>query len=132
MGGAGIVAAHFASFSNNVTLTTVLNNDKLGKLAKRMLKKYKVKLNPIYEYDRPTTEKSIYISKNHNLLKVNTLSNHPITNNNTYLLENEYNIQISFVKWMSFGLPFSILLISSPPLGPCSVEIMTSLSMYKP
>ncbi len=28
------------------------------------------------------------------------------------LLENEYNIQISFVKWMSFGLPFSILLVS--------------------
>ena len=28
------------------------------------------------------------------------------------LLENEYNIQISFVKWMSFGLPFSVLLVS--------------------
>ncbi|SHG60263.1 SLC13 family permease [Winogradskyella jejuensis] len=28
------------------------------------------------------------------------------------LLENEYNTQVSFVKWMSFGLPFSILLIS--------------------
>ncbi len=28
------------------------------------------------------------------------------------LLENEYNIQISFVKWMSFGLPFSVLLLS--------------------
>lgn len=28
------------------------------------------------------------------------------------LLENEYNIQISFVKWMMMGLPFSIILIS--------------------
>lgn len=27
------------------------------------------------------------------------------------LLENQYNIQISFVKWLSFGLPFSILMI---------------------
>ncbi len=27
------------------------------------------------------------------------------------LLENEYNIQISFLKWMTLGLPFSILLI---------------------
>lgn len=27
------------------------------------------------------------------------------------LLENEYNIQISFVKWMTMGLPFSILMI---------------------
>ena len=28
------------------------------------------------------------------------------------LLENEYNIQISFLKWMTLGLPFSALLIS--------------------
>lgn len=27
------------------------------------------------------------------------------------LLENEYNIQISFLVWMSFGLPFSIIMI---------------------
>ena len=80
LGGAGIVAAHFASFSNKVTLTTVLNNDRLGKLAKKFLKKYNVNLNPIYETDRPTTEKNIFISKNHNLLKVNNVSNHPINN----------------------------------------------------
>ena len=28
------------------------------------------------------------------------------------LLENQYNIEISFVKWMIFGLPFSIVLIT--------------------
>lgn len=28
------------------------------------------------------------------------------------LLENEYNTEISFVKWMSMGLPFSILLVA--------------------
>lgn len=28
------------------------------------------------------------------------------------LLENEYNIQISFLKWMTLGLPFSIVLIA--------------------
>ena len=28
------------------------------------------------------------------------------------LLENEYNIQISFFKWMSIGLPFSIVMIA--------------------
>lgn len=28
------------------------------------------------------------------------------------LLENEYNIQISFLKWMTLGLPFSIVLIT--------------------
>ncbi len=28
------------------------------------------------------------------------------------LLENEYNIQISFLKWMALGLPFSVVMIS--------------------
>jgi sodium-dependent dicarboxylate transporter 2/3/5 len=28
------------------------------------------------------------------------------------LLENEYNIEVSFLKWMVFGLPFSIILIT--------------------
>ena len=99
LGGAGIVAAHFASFSKNVTLTTVINKDKLGNLAKKTLKKYKVTLNPIYEYDRPTTEKSIYISKNHNLLKVNNVSNQPINNISLdkikkKLKKNDYDILI--------------------------------------
>jgi len=29
------------------------------------------------------------------------------------LLENEYNIEISFLKWMTLGLPFSILMVST-------------------
>ena len=29
------------------------------------------------------------------------------------LLENQYNIQISFVTWMSFGLPFSLIMITA-------------------
>lgn len=28
------------------------------------------------------------------------------------LLENEYNIEVSFLKWMTLGLPFSIILVS--------------------
>ncbi len=99
LGGAGIVAAHFASFSKKVTLTTVLNNDRLGNLAKKFLKKYNVNLNPIYESDRPTTEKSIFISKNHNLLKVNNVSNQPISNTTLEkikknLKKNNYDIAV--------------------------------------
>jgi len=29
------------------------------------------------------------------------------------LLENEYNIEISFLKWMTFGLPFSIIMVGT-------------------
>ena len=71
----------------------------LGNLAKKFLKRYNVNLNPIYEYDRPTTEKSIYISKNHNLLKVNNVSNQPISNISLdkikkKLKKNDYDILI--------------------------------------
>lgn len=82
LGGAGIVAAHFASFSNNVTLTTVLGKDTIGNFAKKMIKKYKIKLNAIYALDRTTTEKSIFTSKGHNLLKVNNVNNDPINEQN--------------------------------------------------
>ena len=99
LGGAGIVAAHFASFSKNVTLTTVINNDKLGKFAKKIIKKYKVNLNSICENDRPTTEKSIFISRDHNLLKVNNVSNQPISDTSLdrikkVLEKNDYDILV--------------------------------------
>jgi rfaE bifunctional protein kinase chain/domain len=99
LGGAGIVAAHFASFSKKVTLTTVISNDRLGNLAKKFLKKYNVNLNSIYESDRPTTEKSIFISQNHNLLKVNNVSNQPISNTTLEkikknLKKNNYDIAV--------------------------------------
>ena len=35
------------------------------------------------------------------------------------LLENEYNIEISFLKWMSIGLPFSIIMV-----GTCYVVLV--------
>ena len=97
IGGAGIVAAHFSSFTKNVSLTTIINNDANGKFAKKKLKEYNVKLNPILEKDRVTTEKKIYISKGHNLLKVNNVSNLPISEVSLYkikkiLRKNNYDI----------------------------------------
>ncbi|TVZ56088.1 sodium-dependent dicarboxylate transporter 2/3/5 [Lutibacter sp. Hel_I_33_5] len=48
------------------------------------------------------------------------------------LLENQYNIQISFLTWMSFGLPFSILMLTAVYfvlvkwLFPCKDILFTS------
>jgi len=48
------------------------------------------------------------------------------------LLENQYNIQISFLSWMSFGLPFSMILIAAVYLVlvkwmfPCKNILFTS------
>ena len=48
------------------------------------------------------------------------------------LLENQYNIQISFLSWMSFGLPFSIIMIAAVYfvlvkwMFPCKDIVLTS------
>ena len=63
-------------------MTTVLGKDTIGNFAKKMIKKYKIKLNAIYALDRTTTEKSIFTSKGHNLLKVNNVNNDPINEQN--------------------------------------------------
>ena len=50
------------------------------------------------------------------------------------LLENQYNIQISFLSWMSFGLPFSIIMIAAVYfvlvkwMFPCKDIVLTSVS----
>lgn len=50
------------------------------------------------------------------------------------LLENEYHLQISFLTWMSFGLPFSILMIIAiyyvlvKWMFPCKGVLLTSSS----
>ena len=75
LGGAAIVASHFKSFSNQVSLTSVFSNDEKGKFAFKNLKKNKIQVNHISEDERPTTNKNSYIVNNHKLLKVDELSN---------------------------------------------------------
>ena len=80
LGGASIVAAHFKSFTNNVTLTTTIGNDEKGKFAKREINKLKIKLNQIIEAGRLTTNKNSYIVNQHKLLKVDEVNNSSILN----------------------------------------------------
>tara|TARA_B100000787_G_scaffold61923_1_gene45426 strand:- start:3635 stop:5065 length:1431 start_codon:yes stop_codon:yes gene_type:complete len=54
------------------------------------------------------------------------------------LLENEYNIEISFLKWMTIGLPFSIIMVSLSYLVlvkimfPCNdIKFTTSANVIK-
>lgn len=99
LGGAGIVAAHFSSFAKKVTLTCLLNNDKSGNLARKYLKKYKVSLNAVKEPDRPTTEKTIFTSQKHKLLKVNNVKNESLIQSSLekikkILKKNDYDIVV--------------------------------------
>jgi len=79
LGGAAIVASHFKSFSSDVSLTTLISNDLMGKFAKDELKKRRVKLDCYNEDKRPTTNKCSYLVGNHKLLKVDELNNTPIS-----------------------------------------------------
>jgi|TARA_B100001971_G_scaffold213956_1_gene249034 rfaE bifunctional protein nucleotidyltransferase chain/domain len=80
LGGAAIVAAHFKSFTKNVSLTTAFGNDKKGKFAKKEINKLKIKLNQISEFGRDTTNKNSYIVDKHKLLKVDEVNNSSILN----------------------------------------------------
>ena len=78
VGGAGVVAKHFGSISKDVTLTTVLGKDNLGRFAIKDLLKNKIKLNFISENNRPTTNKNSFYAENYKLLKVDTVKNENI------------------------------------------------------
>ena len=79
VGGASIVALHMKAAGAKVKFTTVLANDKKGKFVKNELTKNNVTCNFLEEKNRPTTNKNTFISSNYRLLKVDTLSNVPIS-----------------------------------------------------
>ena len=80
MGGASIVASHFKSLTQKVSLTSLISNDEKGRFALKNLKRAKIKTNILYEDDRPTTNKNSYLVNNHNLLKIDELNNNSISN----------------------------------------------------
>ena len=80
LGGAAIVAAHFKSFTSDVSLTTIIGNDEKGKFATKEIIKLKIKLNKITESGRRTTAKNSYIVDKHKLLKVDEVNNSSILN----------------------------------------------------
>ena len=79
VGGAAIVALHMKAAGAKVKFTTVISNDKKGKFVKNELKKNKIQCNFFEEKNRPTTNKNTFMSSTYRLLKVDTLSNAPIT-----------------------------------------------------
>ena len=79
VGGAAIVALHMKAAGAKVKFTTIISNDKKGKFVKNELKKNKIQCNFFEEKNRPTTNKNTFISSTYRLLKVDTLSNAPIS-----------------------------------------------------
>jgi rfaE bifunctional protein kinase chain/domain len=79
VGGAAIVALHMKAAGAKVKFTSIISNDKKGKFIRNELKKNKVQCNFFEEKNRPTTNKNTFISSSYRLLKVDTLSNVPIS-----------------------------------------------------
>lgn len=79
VGGAGIVAQHMKAAGAQVTFTTVLGDDVLGKFAAQTLKDYGIDVKVVKDQNRPTTHKNAIIAGGYRLLKIDTLDNAPIT-----------------------------------------------------
>ncbi|MDJ0838696.1 MAG: PfkB family carbohydrate kinase [Acidobacteriota bacterium] len=80
VGGAGIVAKHFQAAGAEVTFSTVLGEDEMGRFVLDDLAESGVKLLPIMDSTRPTTNKNAIVAEDYRLLKVDTLDNRPISN----------------------------------------------------
>jgi len=79
VGGAGIVSLHLKAAGADVTFTTMLGDDELGRFAENHLRENGIKLNVVTDSKRPTTNKNAIICGNHRLLKLDTLDNATIT-----------------------------------------------------
>ena len=79
LGGAAIVAKHLKAAGADVTLTTILGNDKYKKFTLDQLKKFKIKSNSIIDTTRPTTNKNTIIANDYKMLKIDTVDNQPIS-----------------------------------------------------
>ncbi len=95
LGGAAIVARHILASGAKVEFTTVVGKDLLGRETIKKLNKEKIKVNAIFDENRPTTEKNAIVTENYRLLKVDTLNNSPISDNIikkicTYLKKSKY------------------------------------------
>lgn len=85
LGGAGIVAEHLKAAGAQVTFTTVVGSDDLGKFAKNRVDNAGIKSDIFIDVNRPTTNKNAIVVGNYRLLKIDSVDNSSI---NDELLEN--------------------------------------------
>ena len=82
VGGAGVVAKHMRAAGAEVTLSTILGDDALGKFVQEDLEKAGVRCVPLVSSSRPTTQKNLFTAGGYRMLKVDKLDNRPISEKN--------------------------------------------------
>jgi rfaE bifunctional protein kinase chain/domain len=78
-GGAAVVSRHLRSAGADVTFSTVLGDDALKDFVLEEMKREGVRVLPIIDPTRPTTQKAAYIANRYRLLKVDKVDNRPIS-----------------------------------------------------
>ena len=101
LGGAAIVAKHLKKLGSNVSFTTIVGNDKLGKFVKKDLKKNKIPTECIVDNSRSTTLKERFWADKHKLIQVDVVDNHVISEK----IEDKIKKRIKKIK--SNGIIFS-------------------------
>ena len=79
VGGAAVVAKHLRAAGADVTFSTVLGEDDYKDFVVADLVKCNVKVKPIIDATRPTTNKNAIIAESYRLLKIDTLDNRSIS-----------------------------------------------------
>lgn len=76
IGGAGIVAKHLRALGADVTFTTIVGDDDIGRYATNTLRMSRIKLNSIIDPSRPTTAKERFFTEKGQLtLQVDQVDN---------------------------------------------------------
>ena len=79
IGGAAVVAKHLAAAGAEAVFSTVLGDDEFRDFVLEGLKESGVRCLPIIEASRPTTHKNAFVCGDYRLLKVDTLDNRSIS-----------------------------------------------------
>jgi rfaE bifunctional protein nucleotidyltransferase chain/domain len=79
VGGAAIVCEHLRAAGAEVSFSTVLGNDPLKDFVLEKLAKAGIKVDPIIDRTRPTTNKNAFVCGGYRLLKVDVLDNRSIS-----------------------------------------------------
>jgi rfaE bifunctional protein kinase chain/domain len=78
IGGAAVVAKHLKQAGADVEFSSVMGEDARKDYVLEDLEANGIHCNVLVDASRPTTEKKVFISQNHRMLKVDTLDNRPI------------------------------------------------------
>jgi rfaE bifunctional protein kinase chain/domain len=78
-GGAAVVSRHLRSAGADVTFSTVLGDDALKDFVLQEMERERVRVLPVIDPTRPTTQKSAFIANRYRLLKVDKVDNRTIS-----------------------------------------------------